>query len=100
MAKYQRYQDYVIKDGKFVGEFEQMYRDFDDPWEQTTREDDALEKLIALELVRMHGYRRVLEIGCGYGEFTAKLARVSESVLGVDVSEGDVPTVVEGCVGG
>ena len=26
-----RYQDYVIKDGKFVGDFEGMYQNADDP---------------------------------------------------------------------
>ena len=30
-----KYQDLVIKDGKFVGEFEKMYQEFDDPWYQT-----------------------------------------------------------------
>ena len=27
-----KYQDYVIKDGKFVGEFDEMYKKFSDPW--------------------------------------------------------------------
>ena len=27
-----KYQDYVIKDGKFVGKFDEMYRKFSDPW--------------------------------------------------------------------
>lgn len=87
MAKYQRYQDYVIKDGKLVGEFEQMYRDFDDPWEQTTREGGAFEKQVAIEIIRRHGYQRVVELGCGFGDFTAKLQQVAKSVLGIDVSE-------------
>ena len=65
MSKYPRYQDYVIKNGKLVAEFEQMYKDFEDPWEQTTREQNALEKYVALELVRQHGYKRVMELGCG-----------------------------------
>lgn len=30
-----RYQDYVIKDGKLVGNFEEMYQDFLDPWHQS-----------------------------------------------------------------
>ena len=30
-----RYQDYVIKDGKFIGKFEEMYQKFDDPWHQS-----------------------------------------------------------------
>lgn len=28
------YHDYVIKDGQFIGEFNEMYRAFDDPWMQ------------------------------------------------------------------
>ena len=27
-----RYQDYVFKDGEFVGQFDEMYRRFPDPW--------------------------------------------------------------------
>ena len=30
-----KYQDLVIKDGKFVGEFEKMYQEFSDPWNQS-----------------------------------------------------------------
>ena len=26
------YHDYFIKDGRFIGRFEEMYRDVDDPW--------------------------------------------------------------------
>ena len=44
MTKYNRYQDYVIKDGKLIGEFETMYKDYEDPWEQSTREEYAIEK--------------------------------------------------------
>jgi len=87
VTKYQRYQDYVIKDGKLVAEFEEMYRDFDDPWEQTTREQGALEKLAAIEIIRREGYKRVLELGCGLGDFTAKFAEVAGVALGIDVSE-------------
>ena len=29
------YHDYVIKDGNFIGEFEQMYQNVDDPWPET-----------------------------------------------------------------
>ena len=30
--KKKNYQDYVIKNGKFIGEFEKCYQDFKDPW--------------------------------------------------------------------
>ena len=33
--KTNRYQDYVIKDGKFIGDFEKMYQNCSDPWEQS-----------------------------------------------------------------
>ena len=46
MTRYERYQDYVIKDGKLVGEFESMYQDFDNPWDQSFREDAVLSKSV------------------------------------------------------
>ena len=36
-AKYERYQDYVIRDGRFIGDFEAMYQDHDDPWAPDTK---------------------------------------------------------------
>ena len=32
-----RYQDFVIKNGEFVGKFEDMYQNFKDPWLQSQR---------------------------------------------------------------
>ena len=87
MGKYPRYQDYVIKDGKLVGEFEQLYRDHDDPWEQSIREEAASEKLVALEIIRRQEFCRVIELGCGLGGFTKKLAEVAGIALGTDISQ-------------
>ena len=28
------YHDLIIKDGNFVGEFEKLYQEYDDPWNQ------------------------------------------------------------------
>lgn len=50
--KHGRYQDYVIKDGRLVGEFEEMYRDHADPWLQSTREAFSTEKAAALNLLQ------------------------------------------------
>ena len=86
-TKYSRYQDYVIKDGKLVGEFEQMYQDFDDPWEQTTREAWASEKAVALNLIQKLQAKRVIELGCGLGHYTQKIHKLGVDVLGVDVSK-------------
>jgi hypothetical protein len=52
MRKYEKYQDYVIKNGKLVGEFEQMYIDHNDPWEQSKRDLYSSEWSIILNWVR------------------------------------------------
>jgi SAM-dependent methyltransferase len=94
--KYTRYQDYVIRDGRFVGEFEQMYRDFPDPWSESRLEKFASDKAAAINLLgrlkELHGARRVVEIGCGFGHFSQRIAQTGLQVLGVDVSETAVAT--------
>jgi SAM-dependent methyltransferase len=86
--KYPRYQDYVIKDGAFVGDFEGMYRDYDDPWEQSTRERYASEKAMALNALEALRPNTVLELGCGFGHFTGRIKALGvENVIGVDISE-------------
>jgi SAM-dependent methyltransferase len=68
------YHDYVIKDGRFIGEFEQMYRNVADPWhcgaEAHSFKNDLL--LGAVAHVR-GGVRRALDVGCGLGALTARL---------------------------
>jgi hypothetical protein len=86
MHKYERYQDYVIKDGKFIGEFEEMYRAFEDPWEQTTREINTFEKLIGIELLKRDGISNPLEYGCGFGDYTERLRKSCRNASGVDIS--------------
>ncbi len=85
--KYSRYQDYVIKDGKFVGEFEEMYRDYEDPWEQTTREKWASEKAVVLNLIQKLKAKKVIELGCGLGHYTNKISKLGVDILGIDISE-------------
>jgi len=87
MTKYNRYQDYVIKDGKFVGEFEDMYQEFENPWEQTDRERNAYEKKLALEFIKENGFKRIIEFGCGFGDYTAQLNKITDSAIGVDISK-------------
>lgn len=86
MTKYHSYQDYVIRDGQLIGEFDEMYQDFDDPWAQSTREDHALEKLIGIELLEKYGTKRPLEYGCGLGYYTQKLYEKFGCAGGVDIS--------------
>lgn len=93
--KYPRYQDYNIKDGKLVGEFEQLYKDYADPWDQSTREQYTSEKAVALNLIQKLGANRllklganrVLELGCGLGYYTRRIADLGGETLGIDISE-------------
>jgi len=87
MTKYNKYQDYVIKDGKLIGEFEAMYKDYEDPWEQSIREKDAIEKSIGIELLSKYGHQKPLEFGCGFGNYTQKLYEKCGMAGGVDISE-------------
>jgi SAM-dependent methyltransferase len=91
MPKHPRYQDYVISNGKLVGEFEEMYRDFEDPWEQTTRERFRSEKAVALNLLQqlqeISGSKRILELGCGFGDFAARATSLGLESTGLDISQ-------------
>jgi SAM-dependent methyltransferase len=86
LTKYQRYQDYVIKDGKLVGEFEAMYQDFDNPWDQSFREDSVLSKSVVENILRQGGFKRPYEIGCGLGYFVEKMRTICGAGGGIDVS--------------
>ena len=76
MTKYERYQEHVIKDGKLVGEFEAMYQDFDNPWDQSFREDSVLSKSVVENILRQGGFKRPYEIGCGLGYFVEKMRTI------------------------
>lgn len=68
------YHDYVIKDGRFVGEFEQMYRNVEDPWhcsELAQNFDNAL--VLAAVAHAGRASRTVLEVGCGIGAITRRI---------------------------
>ena len=87
MKKYSRYQDYVIKNGKFIGEFENMYKDYEDPWNQTSREVHSLEKTIAIDILKSKGHHKPLEYGCGLGHYTNRLYESLGNAGGIDISK-------------
>jgi SAM-dependent methyltransferase len=61
-----------------------------DPWAIETAELTQREHTRLIELVEGRRYGRVLEIGCGAGAFTRRLARVSDSVLALDISSAAI----------
>lgn len=91
----ERYQDYVIKDGEFIGDFEGMYKNCDDPWLQS---EDAnvhdSRRAIAKNWIKKIAKRnsvRVCEIGCGFGHITADLINEGINCIGTDIS----PTAIK-----
>ena len=84
-----RYQDYVIKDGRLIGKFDEMYKNADEvPWHQ-----DATARAIfsdhAVTLIRRLQPKSLLDVGCGLGYVTARLKSEIEGlddVLGIDFS--------------
>ena len=85
----ERYQDYVIKDGEFVGKFEEMYQKFDNPWHQIEAVQNSYARHATLMSVRNYGIQSLIEIGCGLGVFTNYLSvNLPEvRISGMDVSE-------------
>jgi SAM-dependent methyltransferase len=57
-----------------------------DPWDLDTSDLDQSRYARQLELLSDRRYPRALELGCGAGSFTRRLATVSDHVLAVDVA--------------
>ena len=85
MAK--SYHDLVIKDGKFIGEFEQLYSEFDDPWMQS-QQPNPYARMASIIHMKKLGIKSVLECGCGLGYYADWIRRETGVIpKSVDVSE-------------
>ena len=85
------YHEFVIKSGKLIGEFEQMYQKSKDiPWHQNEQED-WLDIRLTMELLNKYSpFDSISDFGCGLGYFLDILARkVGRSdckLIGYDIS--------------
>ncbi len=80
------YHDYVIKDGQFIGQFDDMYAAFDDPWHQSRQPNPYSRQAAILSMQRL-GLRSVVEFGCGLGFYSDQIHRATGIVpTGVDIS--------------
>ena len=86
------YHNYVIKNGKLIGDFENLYKDIDNPWGQNdnnvindTRK--AIVKNFIKKLSKTKNKIIVSEIGCGFGNTTNILNFENVSCFGTDISE-------------
>ena len=92
MIKKKKYQDLVIKDGKFVGKFEEMYQKFSDPWNLLKKNKLGLNLNYQIifnycKQIRSSKKLIVLEIGCGYPQIIYQLYKEKFKVYGTDISE-------------
>ena len=88
-----KYQDLVIKDGKFVGEFEKMYQEFDDPWNQTKEGyvENSVSRQIVCNYINQYQINSMVEFGCGLGKTTNFISnKTNINILGVDISETSI----------
>ncbi len=93
----ERYQDLVIKDGNFIGKFEEMYQKFDDPWQQSKDGyfNDLSRKVVA-HFIKQYQIKSSVEFGCGLGKtmnFIQKETNID--TLGIDISETSIKKAKE-----
>lgn len=82
------YKDYLIRNGQLVGQFEEMYKNCEDPWLQS--EEGArlysIPRHAVLSYLKKYRLPSVLEMGCGFGHLTHFLNENGISPTGVDIS--------------
>ncbi|MCB0793394.1 MAG: class I SAM-dependent methyltransferase [Flavobacteriales bacterium] len=80
------YHDHVIKDGRFIGDFDGMYAAFEDPWMQS-EQPNQFSRTAGIVHLRTRGMRSVLECGCGLGYYAQRIHRETGIVpISVDIS--------------
>jgi len=90
----EKYQDYVIKDGKFIGKFEEMYQKFEDPWgliksnEANTNINYTiiLHYALIVKNIQKKQKLKTIEIGCGYPQISQLLFENGFDAYGADIS--------------
>lgn len=90
MASSSDYRDYVFKDGRFVGAFEEMYRHAGEvPWHQDRNAFGIFSDLdiaILKHFRRTHGFRSVCDLGCGLGYMSERIRAEVGAVEGAPLS--------------
>ena len=93
------YHDYIFKDGKLIGKFDEMYKCSEQiPWHQDKTAYSVFSD-IDIAILKQYKYDSILEVGCGLGYFSNRLYKELCSnnnepsplsfpqVTGIDVSQ-------------
>ena len=89
----EHYQDYVIKDGQFIGKFEEMYQKFDNPWNQASKEynETSYSRNFAVLNMKRYGVKSLVEFGCGLGYNADFIYRYTGiKIKGIDISHTSI----------
>lgn len=85
--KSKSYHDYVIKDGKFIGNFEEMYKVYEDPWMQS-EQPNRYSRQMAIMNIQRYGIKNIVEYGCGLGYYADWIHKETGVVChSIDISE-------------
>ena len=92
---------YTISNGKMVGNFEELYKDFKDPFLQSEKEKFETSKKAILNYCQFlqHGKKRslkTLEIGCGFGQLSKDLKKLKFNAYGTDISKTAIKKAQKG----
>lgn len=81
------YHDYVIKDGKFIGDFENLYRDHQDPWTQSTQ-PNKYGRTAGIIHMKEFNIQSIVECGCGLGYYADWIHKETNIIpKSIDISE-------------
>jgi SAM-dependent methyltransferase len=67
-----------------------------DPWDLETSEFEQAKYDKEISILGDRRYKRTLEIGCGIGSFTRRLAAISDRILALDISPTAISRAREG----
>jgi SAM-dependent methyltransferase len=80
------YHDYVIKEGKFIGKFDEMYSKFSDPWTQSTQ-PNKYSRMAGIIHLKNLNINSILECGCGLGYYADWINRETKIIpKSIDIS--------------
>ncbi|MDX2174360.1 MAG: methyltransferase domain-containing protein [Bacteroidota bacterium] len=81
------YHDYVLKDGKFIGKFEEMYKAYEDPWMQS-EQPNRYSRTMAIMNMKRYGIASIIEYGCGLGYYADWIYKETGIIpKSIDISE-------------
>lgn len=84
--KEKTYHDYVIKDGNFIGKFDEMYSKFNDPWTQSSQ-PNKYSRIAGIFHMMKFNIKSVLECGCGLGYYADWIHKETQIIpKSVDIS--------------